>query len=90
MTVFFVSLAMVFLAEMGDKTQLLAMALVSRFRWQTVLWAVLVATALNHLLAAYAGSIVTTIMPLRYIQSSAAVSFIVFGFWIIRGRDSPR
>ena len=49
MTAFLASLAFVVLAEMGDKTQLLAMAFAAKFRWQTVLWAVFVATAANHL-----------------------------------------
>ena len=48
---------------MGDKTQLLAMALASRYRWQTVMFAVLVATLLNHLLAVAAGSVLTNIVP---------------------------
>ena len=52
MTAFLASLAFVVLAEMGDKTQLLAMAFAARFRWQTVMWAVLVATMANHLMAA--------------------------------------
>ena len=43
MTAFIASLIFVVLAEMGDKTQLLAMAFATRFRWQTVMWAVLAA-----------------------------------------------
>lgn len=37
MTAFLASVAIVVLAEMGDKTQLLAMAFATRYRWQTVL-----------------------------------------------------
>ena len=88
MTAFYISLAMVFLAEMGDKTQLLAMAFATRFRWQTVLWGVLAATLVNHLLAAYAGSIITDVIPLRYVHSIASLSFILFSFWIMRGGDT--
>jgi putative Ca2+/H+ antiporter (TMEM165/GDT1 family) len=85
MTVFLTSVAIVFLAEMGDKTQLLAMAFASRFRWQTVLWGVFVATAANHLFAVYVGTYLTSIIPLEYIKIGAAVSFIIFGIWTIRG-----
>ena len=85
MAAFVASLIFVVLAEMGDKTQLLAMALASRFRWQTVMWGVLVATAANHLLAAAAGSYLTLVIPLEYIKMAAAVSFILFGLWTIRG-----
>ena len=85
MTAFLTSLAIVFLAEMGDKTQLLAMAFATRFRWQTVMLGVLVATAANHLFAVYVGNYLTSIIPLQYIKIAAAVSFIVFGLWTIRG-----
>ncbi len=85
MTAFLASLAFVVLAEMGDKTQLLAMAFAAKFRWQTVMWAVFVATAANHLGAAAAGSWLTTVVPLGTIKIAAAASFIVFGLWTIRG-----
>jgi putative Ca2+/H+ antiporter (TMEM165/GDT1 family) len=85
MTAFIASLIFVVLAEMGDKTQLLAMAFASRFRWQTVMWGVFVATAANHLMAAAAGSYLTMIVPLETIKIAAAVSFILFGLWTIRG-----
>jgi putative Ca2+/H+ antiporter (TMEM165/GDT1 family) len=70
---------------MGDKTQLLAMAFAAKFRWQTVMWAVFVATAVNHLMAAAAGSWLAAIVPMAYIKTAAAVSFIIFGLWTIRG-----
>ncbi len=85
MTAFVASLLFVVLAEMGDKTQLLAMAFACKFRWQTVMWGVFVATAANHLLAAAAGSYLASIVPLYYIKTAAAVSFIIFGLWTIRG-----
>jgi putative Ca2+/H+ antiporter (TMEM165/GDT1 family) len=85
MTAFIASLIFVVLAEMGDKTQLLAMAFAGRFRWQTVMWGVFVATAANHLMAAAAGSYLTLIVPLESIKIAAAVSFILFGLWTIRG-----
>jgi len=84
-TAFLTSLAFVVLAEMGDKTQLLAMAFACRYRWQTVMWAVFWATAANHLLAAAAGKYLTTFVPLEYIKVAAAASFIIFGLWTIRG-----
>ena len=85
MTAFLTSLAIVVLAEMGDKTQLLAMAFASRFRWQTVMWGVFAATAANHLFAVLVGNYLTNIIPLAYIKIAAAVSFIIFGLWTIRG-----
>lgn len=85
MKAFIASLIFVVLAEMGDKTQLLAMAFACKFRWQTVMWGVFAATAANHLLAAAAGNYLAVIVPLVYIKIAAAISFIIFGLWTIRG-----
>ena len=87
MTAYITSLVFVVLAEMGDKTQLLAMAFASRYPWQTVMFAVLVATLLNHLLAVVAGSVLANIVPLQYIQIAGAASFILFGLWTLLGDE---
>jgi len=87
MTAFLTSLVFVVLAEMGDKTQLLAMAFATRYKWQTVMWGVFVATIFNHLFAVVVGSYLTNFIPMNYIQIAAAVSFIVFGLWTIRGDE---
>jgi len=85
LSAFLLSLVAVVLAEMGDKTQLLAMAFASKFRWQTVIWAVVVATLLNHLLAVALGNVVTQFLPMAWIKLAAAISFLVFGLWTIHG-----
>jgi putative Ca2+/H+ antiporter (TMEM165/GDT1 family)/putative Mn2+ efflux pump MntP len=85
MTAFIASLLFVTLAEMGDKTQLLAMAFATRFPAPTVLAAVFVATLLNHAVAVVAGRLLTTVIPLEVISFVAALSFILFGLWTIRG-----
>jgi putative Ca2+/H+ antiporter (TMEM165/GDT1 family) len=85
MKIFVTSFLFVLLAEMGDKTQLLAMAFAARFPARTVLAGVLVATLVNHLLAVVAGSWLTNIVPLDYIQIAASASFILFGLWTLRG-----
>jgi Ca2+/H+ antiporter, TMEM165/GDT1 family len=85
MTVFIASFVFVVLAEMGDKTQLLAMAFATRYPAKTVLSGVLVATLLNHLLAVVMGSWLTNIVPLSVIQIVASASFILFGLWTLRG-----
>ncbi|WP_371379809.1 TMEM165/GDT1 family protein [Sporomusa aerivorans] len=87
MTAFLTSLIFVVLAEMGDKTQLLAMAFATRFKWQTVMWGVLAATIFNHLFAVIVGSYLTHFIPMSYIQIAAAISFIIFGLWTIRGDE---
>jgi len=87
MTAFLLSMSFVVLAEMGDKTQLLAMAFATRYEATTVLWAVFWATLLNHLLAVVVGNYLTNFIPIQYIQIAAAVSFILFGLWTIRGDE---
>lgn len=76
---------MVVLAEMGDKTQLLAMAFATRFPTKTVLWGVFIATILNHALAVAVGTYLGVSLNLQIVQLVAAASFILFGLWTIRG-----
>ena len=85
MGAYWASLALVVLAEMGDKTQLLAMAFATRFRWTTVLLAVFVATVANHLLAVIVGHYLDSILPIQAIRIGTAISFILFGLWTLRG-----
>jgi putative Ca2+/H+ antiporter (TMEM165/GDT1 family) len=87
MTAFLFSLGFVVLAEMGDKTQLLAMAFATRYKASVVLWGVFAATVCNHFLAVLAGNYLTDIVPMRTIQIAAAGSFILFGLWTIRGDE---
>jgi putative Ca2+/H+ antiporter (TMEM165/GDT1 family)/putative Mn2+ efflux pump MntP len=79
------SLLFVTLAEMGDKTQLLAMAFATKFRARTVLLGVCIATLLNHALAVAAGRVLVSVIPLESISLMAALSFILFGLWTLRG-----
>ncbi|GAB6171819.1 TMEM165/GDT1 family protein [Paradesulfitobacterium aromaticivorans] len=85
MFVFLGAAGMVVLAEMGDKTQLLAMAFATRFRAGAVLWGVFIATVLNHALAVVVGSYLGSSINLQLVQTLAAASFIIFGLWTIRG-----
>jgi len=87
MMTYLLSTLFVVLAEMGDKTQLLAMAFAMRYKASVVLWGVFVATLLNHFMAVSLGSYLTRFMPMHYIQIAAAVSFILFGLWTIRGDE---
>ena len=82
---FLLATVAVVLAEMGDKTQLLAMAFATRFRWQAVLWAVFAATLVNHLMAVAVGNVITQFLPMAWIKLAAAASFIIFALWTIRG-----
>lgn len=85
MAAFIASFILVLLAEMGDKTQLLAMAFATKYSVYKVLFGVFLATLLNNSLAVGVGHFLTTIIPLDVISFLAAISFIVFGLWTIRG-----
>jgi Ca2+/H+ antiporter, TMEM165/GDT1 family len=85
MAAFIASFLFVVLAEMGDKTQLLAMAFATKYRADKVLIAILIATVLNHSLAVVAGRLLAAVIPIDIISLIAALSFIVFGLWTIRG-----
>jgi putative Ca2+/H+ antiporter (TMEM165/GDT1 family) len=82
---FLASLLFVVLAEMGDKTQLLAMSFATRFSASKVMLAVFIATIANHVLAVVAGQLLTTVVPIDIISLAASLSFIGFGIWTIRG-----
>jgi putative Ca2+/H+ antiporter (TMEM165/GDT1 family) len=78
------SFALVFVSEMGDKTQLLALVLATRFRKPWVIMAgILVATLLNHGLASYAGGYLSLyVSPMRLAYTLAAI-FFAFALWIL-------
>jgi Ca2+/H+ antiporter, TMEM165/GDT1 family len=79
------SFLLVAVSEMGDKTQLLAFSLASRYRRPWVVMAgILVATILNHALAASFGTWVSEHVPPRGMAGILAVTFIGFGFWTLK------
>lgn len=84
MEAFFVSTGIVALAEMGDKTQLLALILAVRFRkpWPIVL-GILVATLANHAMAGAVGAWVTTVMGPEMLRWVLGASFLALAVWML-------
>lgn len=84
MDAFFVSTGIVALAEMGDKTQLLALVLAVRYQkpWPIV-WGILVATLLNHGLAGAVGAWVTTFVGADILRWVLAASFFAMAVWML-------
>ena len=79
------SFLLVAVSEMGDKTQLLAFSLASRYRRPWVVMAgILVATILNHALAASVGTWVSEHVPPQVMAGILAATFIGFGFWTLK------
>lgn len=84
MDAFLSSTLLVALGEIGDKTQLLSLALVCRFRkpWP-ILAGVVVATLVNHGLSVWFGEWLAEAIPANWLQWILALSFITLGVWIL-------
>ncbi len=78
------STALVALAEMGDKTQLLAMLLAARFRKPLpIILGILVATLANHFLAALVGHEVAGLIDAPWFRYAVAIGFIAMAAWTL-------
>ncbi len=84
MEAFFVSSGIVTLAEIGDKTQLLALLLAARFRrpWP-IIWGILVATVVNHAVAGAIGQLVADYLNDTWQHAILAVSFLAVAAWTL-------
>jgi putative Ca2+/H+ antiporter (TMEM165/GDT1 family) len=78
------SFLLVLASEMGDKTQLLAILLVCRFRkpW-VIMGGILTATVLNHALAAWAGGWIASFLSAQALAWILASVFFLFAGWIL-------
>lgn len=85
MSIIIKTIFLVVVAEMGDKTQLLAMAMASKYKASQVLLGVFLATILNHGVAVVIGSYLNSLIPISTIKIAAAAAFIIFGLWTLRG-----
>jgi Ca2+/H+ antiporter, TMEM165/GDT1 family len=81
---FLISTGIVALAEIGDKTQLLALLLAARFKkpWPIV-WGIFVATALNHAMAGALGAWITTLISQQTLRWILGASFIAMAVWML-------
>ena len=84
MEAFLISTGIVALAEMGDKTQLLALLLAARFSkpWPIVL-GILVATIANHAMAGALGAWVTTMISPQALRWILGASFLAMAAWML-------
>ncbi|GLG84533.1 UPF0016 family membrane protein [Acinetobacter calcoaceticus] len=81
---FLISTSIVALAEMGDKTQLLALLLSARFRKPIpILIAILLATLINHGISAVLGQWITTVLSPEILVWVLAGGFIGMAFWML-------
>lgn len=84
MEAFLTSTSMVAIAEIGDKTQLLAIILATRFKQPVpIILGILVATLANHFLAALVGSQAAAFLGGTWFSYLVAASFIIMGLWTL-------
>ena len=85
MEAFWFSLFIIFLAELGDKTQLVAMTLATCYNTSIVLAGIFLATLAVHVFSAGIGWFMGELLPIDWLLFLAGISFFGFGFWTLRG-----
>jgi putative Ca2+/H+ antiporter (TMEM165/GDT1 family)/protein-S-isoprenylcysteine O-methyltransferase Ste14 len=82
---FAVSFGVVFVAELGDKSQLMALTFATRYRALPVLIGITIATTVVHAVSVAVGHGLGSALPTGWIALVAAVAFFGFGAWTLRG-----
>jgi putative Ca2+/H+ antiporter (TMEM165/GDT1 family) len=89
---FLISFLVIFVAELGDKSQLVALWFSTKYRWWLVLAGVSVATLIVHLGSVFIGRTVDAILPQDVLLVIVGLSFFAFAAWSLRGdtlEDDP-
>ncbi|MBY6351881.1 TMEM165/GDT1 family protein [Rhodococcoides corynebacterioides] len=79
------SFGVIFVAELGDKSQLMAMTFALKYRWWVVIGGITLATTVVHLLSVAVGHSLGVALPTQLIGIVGGVAFLVFGLWTLRG-----
>jgi Ca2+/H+ antiporter, TMEM165/GDT1 family len=79
------SFAVIFVAELGDKSQLMALTFATRFKPVPVLIGITVATAVVHAVSVGIGYGLGAALPTGWISLVAGIAFLAFGAWTLRG-----
>lgn len=85
---YFQAAALIFIAEMGDKTQILSMAFATKFKIRQILIGVALGAALNHGLAIAFGTLLSRYLPMDWLQLIAGLLFVFFAFWSLQAEES--
>jgi putative Ca2+/H+ antiporter (TMEM165/GDT1 family) len=82
---FLVSFGIIFVAELGDKSQLMALAFAARYRALPILIGISLATAVVHAFSVLVGAVVGVALPTNAIAVIAGLAFFAFAAWTLRG-----
>lgn len=85
MSAFLLATALIFVAELGDKSQLVALWFATRYRWWLVLAGVSLATLVVHLGSVAIGRAFDEILPENVLLFVVGLSFFFFAAWSVRG-----
>jgi putative Ca2+/H+ antiporter (TMEM165/GDT1 family) len=81
------SFGVIFIAELGDKSQLMALAFATRYRAVPVLIGITIATAVVHLFSVLIGAGLGATLPTDWITLVAGLAFFLFAAWTLRGDE---
>jgi len=84
---FFSSFFLIAVAELGDKTQLLALSFAAKYNPYKVLAGIFIGSIVIQLFSALIGRQISFFIPALYIKLLVGLSFIGFGLWTIRESD---
>jgi putative Ca2+/H+ antiporter (TMEM165/GDT1 family) len=87
LSAFLISLAVIFVAELGDKSQLMALTFATRYRPVPVLIGLTIATAIVHLVSVTVGAVLGLALPTRALSFVAGIAFFGFAAWTLRGDE---
>ncbi len=79
------SFGVIFVAELGDKSQLMAMTYALRYRWWVVILAITVATTAVHAVSVFFGHFLGMSLPTDLMSVLAGLAMLAFGLWTIYG-----
>jgi putative Ca2+/H+ antiporter (TMEM165/GDT1 family) len=80
-----VSFGVIFVAEMGDKSQLMALTFATRYRALPILVGITIATAAVHAVSVLVGAVLAVSLPTDVINVAAGLAFLGFAAWTLRG-----
>ena len=83
-TVFLSTFSLIFLAELGDKTQLTALALALRYPWKRIIVGIAAAFMVLNLAAVVVGKLLFVLLPIFWVTLVSALLFLYFGFSTLR------